>query len=357
MANKKKEKVIDIQDPNQKKKEDIKKYLKDLGLSTIHTKNLFRFGVRHWITPLIIFLITIACFIVPPYIKNNSQTGQEAINKTGVLYADTALSHILSTDVKCKVNDSYKLECDEGYKFIESHKEFENEYGKKIYYDLYVNAPNEITALDENEHFKVSSFSDPGDNYIALYEETFIIRYVHRNDDTGSYYISKLYGFYNDLQGLNLHQKYDEINALSQEERSAKYTELAHEIIVKGYQAANVEASFIQLTSNLFSYLLLLAVAALLVKGNYLLNTKKGLKYTQCIKITIMMSTSALPIAIILNLLGFDLITLFGLILTCRALYVWLRYTASRKNIMWLNDLYEYSHDSRFLVGSSEEKK
>ena len=356
----KKSKTINVkpEEPNKSnKKEKIIEYLRDLGMCTVSTKHLFKFAVRHWITPLIAFIIVTACLIVPPYLRNNNKTGDEVISQSGVLYSDMALSYALSTDVKCKISAVGILECEEGYKFIESHKEFENDFGKKIYYDIYINAADDITLLDEQEHFKVESYSDPGDNYVALYNESFIIRYVHRNSDTGTYSIFKIYGFYKELTNLNLHDKFLEANALSENEKSTKFNELADDIIAKGYKAANAEIQFIQLTSNLFSYLLLIGIASLLIKGNYLLNRKKGFKYTQCVKITIMSSCVALPIAMILNLFKFDLVTIFGLIITFRTLYIWLRYTSSRKNTDWLKELYEYSKDERFNIIDAKEKE
>lgn len=353
-------KTIDIkpEEPkNSNKKEKTIEYLKDLGMSTINTNYLFKFAIRHWITPLIAFIIVTACLIVPPYLRNNNKTGDQIINQSGILYSDMALSYALSTDVKCKISNAGILECDEGYKYIEAHKEFENDYGKKIYYDIYINAKDDITLLDEQEHFKVESYSDPGDNYIALYEESFIIRYVYRNSDTGNYSIFKVYGFYTELSGLNLHDKFIEASTLEESEAKAKFDNLADEIIAKGYNAAYAEVQFIQLTSNLFSYLLLIGIASLLIKGNYLLNRKKGFKYTQCIKITIMSSCMALPVAFILSLFRFDLVTMFGLIITFRTLYIWLRYTSSRKNTDWLKELYEYSKDERFNIIDTKEKE
>lgn len=361
----KKEKTIDIKPKNPKntqRKEKVIEYLKDLGLCTINTKNLFKFAVRHWITPLIAFILVTTCLVLPPYLQNTNKTGDEVITQSGVLYSDVALSYALSTDVKCKISNKGQLECDEGYKFVESHKEFlvDKDKGVKTYYDIYINADEDITALDENEHFKVESYSDPGDNYIALYKNLFIIRYVYRTSDNAgnaSYSIYKIYGAYTELVGLDLHAKYNEASTLEQAAAQTKFDELADHIISKGYKAAYAEEQFAQLASNLFSYLLLIAIASLLIKGNYLLNRKKGFKYSQCIKITIMSSCMALPIATILNFFKFDLVTMFGLIITFRTLYIWLRYTSSRKNTEWLNELYEYSKDERFNIIETKENK
>jgi hypothetical protein len=87
----KKSKTINVkpEEPNKSnKKEKIIEYLRDLGMCTISTKHLFKFAVRHWITPLIAFIIVTACLIVPPYLRNNNKTGDEVISQSGVLYSD-----------------------------------------------------------------------------------------------------------------------------------------------------------------------------------------------------------------------------------------------------------------------------
>ena len=53
-------------------KEKTISFLKDLGLSTIKTKNLFRFAHRHWITPLVTFIIITMLLVIPPYLKNTN---------------------------------------------------------------------------------------------------------------------------------------------------------------------------------------------------------------------------------------------------------------------------------------------
>ena len=368
MAIKNKEKVIDVveikdkknkhssdNNSNSNKTNKFVSFWKDLGKSLISTEYLFKFGIKHWITPLIVFLTITTLIVIPPYLQNNNLSGDEVLTYTGVYYADDALSYALSTDVKCKIVDNH-LSCDEGYKLVAKEMEFENDYGKKVEYDIFINADEEIAALDDQAYFKIEKFPDAGDNYIALYKESFIMRYVYRNDDTGDYATYKTYGFYTELNGLDLHQVYTEAISLEETTKNEKFDTIADEIIAKGFKVSNAEMNFIKLTSNLFSYLLLVAIAAVLIKGNYLLNRHKGFKYSQCIKVTIIASIQSYVIGFIFSLFRFNLVNVFGLALTFRVLYIWFRYTASRKNTQWLENLYKLTNDERFKLEVNQAK-
>lgn len=368
MAIKNKEKVIDVQEIKNKnsytdpsnnndsnKMNKFVNFWKELGRSLISTEYLFKFGIKHWITPLIVFLSITTLIVIPPYLQNNNLSGDEVLMYTGVYYADDALSYALSLDVKCKVVDN-RLSCDDGYKLVEKQMQFENKHGKKIEYDIFINADADIAALDDQAYFKIEKYPDDGDNYIALYKESFIMRYVYRNDDTGAYSVYKTFGFYTELNGLDLHQVYTEAMSLEETAKIEKFNSVSDEIIAKGFKAANAENNFIKLASNLFSYLLLIAIASVLIKGNYLLNRHKGFKYSQCIKVTIIASIQSYIIGFIFSLFRFDLVNVFGLALTFRTIYIWFRYTSSRKNTQWLQNLYKLTNDERFKLEINKEK-
>lgn len=346
-------------------KEKAISFLKDLGLSTIKTKNLFRFAHRHWITPLVTFIIITMLLVIPPYLRNTNMSGDEVVATTGVFYSDQALSYALSTDVKCKVNEEASLVCEEGYKYVELKKEFKDALGNPVYFDIFINAKDDIDALDEQAYFQVKDFIDDGDNYIALYNNQFVMRYVIRDSYNKQLYRTmRLAGLYTGLEGLDLHLVYENASKLEAEQAEAKFNETADEIIATGFKAAQSEQHFISLSNNLLSYILLIAVSSLLIKGIYLFRRDKGLSFTQGIKIVVMSSLQAYPIALIISLLvggllqrlRIDTMTIFGLIVTIRMLYIWLRYTSSKNNTAWLDDLYEFSGNERFNVKTIDEK-
>jgi len=349
--------IIDVKEEkkNSSKKENFINYLKDLGLSIVKTKNLFRFAIRHWITPLIVFIVVTLLLTIPQFINNATRTGDEVIQGTGILYSDKVISHALSQDLKCKVENG-KLKCDEGFSYVETY-EFTNEKtGKNVAYDIYVNAADTINTRDDDGYFEVKDFAKEGDNYVAFYEESFIIRYVSRNSDTGDYLIYKMYGFYTQLESLDLSEVYSIYTQKAEAEKEEYLDYVSDSIIALGFDAATSERQFIELSSNLLSYIILLLIVALLIKGNFMLNRKKGLKYSQSFKIAIMASLQSCLIALALSLFNFNIVNVFGLALTIRTLYLWLRYTASRSNTTWLNDLYEYSKDDRFLLDATTKK-
>lgn len=345
-------KIIDVkqskENNDESKKTKFINYLKDLGLSLIHTKNLFKFGVKHWITPLIVFSIITTLIVIPPYLRNNFSTGDEVVANTQTLYSDKVLAHALSQNVQCQIKEG-KLSCAEGYKHVETYT-FTNEQEKSIKYNIYINAIEDVRILDEQEYFKLEKYNKDGDNYIALFEDSYMIRFVSRSLYSSDYIVRNSFGFYTELEGYDFSKVYNDTKNLDKEQTDLKLNQEADKIIELGYKAAHAEEQFIQLSSNLLSYLILIAIVAVLIKGTYLLNRRKGFTYSQCIKVTIMASMQSYLIALILRLFGFDLVVMFGLALTARTLYLWARYTSSRKNTKWLDDLYKLTNNERFNI-------
>jgi hypothetical protein len=95
-------------------------------------------------------------------------------------------------------------------------------------------------------------------------------------------------------------------------------------------------------------YGIFILIIALLIKGNYLLKRSKGLKYSQCLKISLVSSLQSALISLVLSLFGISFTTVFGLLLAVRVIYIYIRYTGSKKNVEWLEDL--YTKDERFKV-------
>ena len=93
-----------------------------------------------------------------------------------------------------------------------------------------------------------------------------------------------------------------------------------------------------------------LLVVALLVKGNYLIKRKKGFKYSQSLKVAIIASMQSATIALVASLFGMDFMNILGLALTVRILYIYIKYTGSKKNTQWLDDLYKLTNDERFKI-------
>lgn len=373
-----------------KKKTNIKEFFKDLLNSIIKTKNLFKFSLYSWITPLIIFIVTCGVISIPTIVSFNSIKVSDITSN--VLYLDQVIAHALSNDVKCNINDS-KLICDEGYSYEELY-EFENNDNTKVKYKIYVNA--DIS----NVNFNVGKFGQrfDTDNYIIFFESSFAYRYTYHDPRTESVQEYALYGFYDNLNGTNLSTIYTDslthgenaINAFSNEVTTYMNTnnvssevatqtlltekgfttinelkekaindyllDESNTIIYQGYKALASQTIYNGILANVAMYLMFILISALLFKGNFLLKKNKGFKYSQGIKLALVSSLQSLIIALVLYLIGMDLMNALGLAMTVRILYIYCRYTGSKKNTQWLDDLYEFSGNERFKVDYSNIK-
>ena len=74
------------------------------------------------------------------------------------------------------------------------------------------------------------------------------------------------------------------------------------------------------------NYLLFMLIVALLIKGNYMLKRKVGFKYSQALKIGIVSSLQSSLIALVLSLFGMDFLTVLGLAIVVRILYIYIKY-------------------------------
>ena len=79
-----------------------------------------------------------------------------------------------------------------------------------------------------------------------------------------------------------------------------------------------------------------------------MLKRTKGFKYTQAFKIGMVSSIQPALIALLFSLMGMSFMNIFGLALTVRILYIYIRYTGSRKNTAWIEEIYSYTKDERF---------
>lgn len=367
-----------------KEKTNWKDFFSNLLKSIINTKHLFRFSVYTWITPLIIFIITCGVISIPTIVSYNSIEASDITSN--VLYLDQVFAHTLSKDIKCSINDS-KLNCEQGFSYQELY-EFKNNDSSNIKYSIFVNS--DIS----NIKFNTGSFGQhfDTDNYLILFESTFRYRYTYHDPRTESVKTYELYGFYDNLNGINLSTLYNDsisiansaldtfnaeatayannnnidINVAKQtlltEKGFSSEIELKDKasndyllekgtmIIYEGYRSLAKETIYNGVLANVTMYLTFILICALLFKGNFLLKKNKGFKYSQGIKLSLVSSLQSLLIASFLYLLGFDLMSMLGLAMTIRVIYIYCRYTGSKKNKVWLDDLYAYSKDERFNV-------
>ena len=319
-----------------------KQFFKDLLYSIFDTTKLFKFHKYNWWAPLCILAITAAIMIAPILIVYNTLSADDITIAT--LHLEKAMADTLSKGFDCKVENN-ELVCAENYSYFDSSYTDENDLTTT--YRVYVNT--NVSGID----FNIAGYDTvtPTDNYIIFFKETFTYRYTQRDPLTKTYNEYKLTSFYDNLNGFNFLDIYNTYNGYSDSNEAKTYLiEQAEYLLVEGYRAVAYEAIFTTITTSIGSYLLFIVVAALLIKGNYLLKKNTGFTFTQSIKITLVASLQSLLIALVLNVMGIDFANAIGIALFVRIIYIYIRYTGSRKNTQWIETLYNEYHDERFNI-------
>ena len=325
----------------EKEKSKIKDYFKELLKSIYDTGSLFKFAIYSWLTPLIILIITIAILVTPTLVAYN--TLDVASIESQIPQIDNVLADTLSRDFKCSISDK-KLACDE--KYLPFDSTFTGENGVNYTYKVFVNS--DVSGLT----FAPGTFENPAanENYLIFFESSFRYRYVYRDPTSKSVIEYQLSSFYDNLDGVDFSKISQTYHSYEDEQAGKEYLlTQSHNILLEGVKALAYETMFISFVSDIGTYLLFLLIVALLIKGNYLLKRKKGFSYSQSLKIAIVSSIQSILASLILVLFaGVEFITALGLTITARVLYIYIRYTGSRKNTKWIEDLYAYTKDERF---------
>ena len=324
------------------KKEKAKTYIKDLAYSLFDTKYLFKFYRYSVITPLVLLLITIAIMLAPTLIVYSNLSLDDITNKT--VYLQDAIKATLSKGFDCSVNDN-KLSCAQEYDYFDYS--YTDEKDITTTYRVFVNT--NISGID----FTINDYATvaPTDNYIVFTEESFLYRYAQRDPVTKSVTEYKLQSFYDNLNGFDFNQVTQEYNSIEDAQEAEAYLDNQSEtLIVEGYRAVLKESIVIILATNIGSYLLFILVASLLIKGLYLLKRNKGFTLSQSIKIALVSSLQSIIVALVLSAVGVEFVNALGLATFARIMYIYVRYTGSRKNTQWIDNLYTEFKDERFNI-------
>ena len=324
------------------KLEKTKKYFKDLVFSLFDTNYLFKFHHYNWLTPVIILVIIIAIIVSPIIIVYSTLSVDDVTSEA--LYVDKAMADILTHEFDCSISNN-KLTCAKEYDYYDYS--YTDEKGLVTSYRIYMNTNMENVKLNIENYDVVL----PSDNYIYFGKEAFSYRYTQRDPITKTVTPRQLTSFYDNLNGFNFkeaHQTY--LSKTDSDEANNYLMQQANHLIVNGYKAVAYETIFITIITQVFPYLLFILVAALLIKGNYLLKKKKGFTYSQSLKISIVSSLQSLIIALGLRLMGMDFMTSLGLAITCRILYIYFKYTGSRRNTQWIDNIYQEYKNERFNI-------
>ena len=326
-----------------KNKFNFKQYFKDLLSSITSTASLFKFCVYSWLTPLIILILTLSIMIIPSFVSYNTLQAEDITENTK--YVDKILMNVLSSNIDCSVTNG-ALSCNQDYAPFTSTYTLETKDGD-IEYTYKVFIKNNVSDVD----FSVGTFETPkeNENYLIFFEKSFQYRYVYREPITKTVMEYGYDSSYEKLEGLSFSQIYNNYSNIENADEANQYLQTqANDIILKGFKVVAFNFIYVSILSSAGMYLLFLLIVALLIKGNTMLKKKQGFTYSQALKIAIVSSLQSLLLALLVMLMGSNFMNALGLTLTGRTLYIYIKYTGSKKNTQWSDDLYEYTKDERF---------
>lgn len=305
--------------------------MKSLLKSFISNKELFKRRTYSIIIPLIFLIMTCATLCLPSYFSSK-QIKMETISKN-FPSVEKAMEELLTSGLKCKVNNA-TLVCDEDS--ISINKVIPTDPENNIKYTIIANQKSIAldTTVDQNKYKET-------DNMIIFLNSYIRIRYVIR-DYVNPVEINEILGDYSRFEGLDFEQLCIELleNNDTKEEKVNKF-------ILDTYKSTLETQLFITSVSSFISFMLLVLVSCLMLKGQYLFKRKKGFKFSDCLKISLTTTLPALIISLLVSLLSsVDFATVFGLLFVGRIVFIYLKYIFPKNNIFI--KLYEETKDERF---------
>lgn len=312
-------------------KEKFKNNIKTLAKSTYNNRVLFERRKNSFIVPLIIFILTIFMLCVPSYILSKKVKSSDIIKNFPEIYAP--MESLLTRNLDCTVNNSL-LVCNEGAEKVNVV------VGDTIKYTIIANNPT--ISVDTNVVYENPKDTD---NLILLLSQYIKIRYCQRDYVNGKVKTYEIIGDYSDFEGYSFKEISQKIannpEILNNEIESFVHTTYTSTLDTK---------LLVNLASLLVSFLLLIIVATVILKGPYIFRRKKGFKLSECLKISL---TSALPALLIGMLIyfitGIDFASSFGAVFMVRIVYIYFKYIFSTKNNIY-KTLYSETKEERFNV-------
>lgn len=298
--------------------------------SFINNKILFERRKNSILYPIIILVIIIFLLSVPSYFMSKSIEGNKLMKNFPKV--EEPIKTILTSSLDCSVKNGI-LSCSDETPVLNSV------IGEDIKYTVIVN--QKAIALDTEIVYSTPKVTD---NLIILYSQTIRIRYSQRDHVNQKVITNEIIGDYSTLENFNLKEISQRIE--NNPDSASKEVE---NFITKVYNSTLDTQLIVNLSSSIVSFMMLVIVTCIILKGSYLFKIKKGFKFSECFKISL---TSALP-CIVLSLFasllfGFSsFASIFGLIFVCRILFIYFKYIFNNKIF---KEIYEKEKDERFNV-------
>lgn len=312
-------------------KEKFLNNIKSLFKSITNNRILFDRRKNSFLSPLIIFILTICMMILPTYFSNMNTKSNDIVKNFPEISAP--MEKLLTSSLDCSVKDKI-LVCNENAEQINIV------IGEDIKYTLVVNQ----SSFSANTAVEYSNPKDT-DNLIILLKQYIKIRYIQRDYVKEEIVSYEIIGDYSELEGFNFKQVSEKLKSnpdLLQNE--------VNNFVHKAYISTLDTQLIVNLSSSLLSFLLLVLVSSLILKWPTLIRRKKGFKFRECLKIAITSSLPALLIGVLLFFsLGMEFALPYGIIYIVRVLYIYFKYIISSKNNIF-KQLYEETNEERFKI-------
>ncbi len=314
-------------------KEKIKGSIKTLGKSIYNNKALIERRNYSFLAPIIIFILTIFLTCVPSFLVSKNMKTSTIMDKFPSV--GTAIEELLTSELDCKVENA-TLVCSET---AEKLNITATDTNTKITYTVIAN--NSAITLPN------VAYENPPldtDNFIVLLNKYIKFRYIERDHVNHKIKKYELIGDYTDLEGYN----FKEISQTLLNSPDQKTSEIEN-FVHKTYTSTLDTKFLVNLSSISISFLLLVLVTTLLLKSPYIFKFKKGFKYSECLKISLSSSLSALIFGFLISLVGFDFTTAFGFVFVARIIFIYFKYIFLNKNNIY-KTLYAETKEERFNV-------
>lgn len=312
-------------------KQKFKSNIKTLAKSTYSNKALFERRKNSFIVPIIIFLLVIFMLCVPSYILARKVKSSNVIKNFPEIYAP--MESLLTRDLDCHVSNKL-LVCDENAEKVHIL------VGDSIKYTVIANNPT--ISIDTNVVYENPKDTD---NIILLLSKYIKIRYSQRDYVNGKVNTYEIIGDYSDFEGYD----FKEISQRIANDPSILNTEIEN-FVHTTYLSTLDTKLLVNISSLLVSFLILVLVTSLILKGPYLFKRKKGFKFSECLKISLTSSLPALILGMLIYFLtGMDFANAFGIIFMVRIVFIYFKYIFSTKNNIY-KFLYAETKEERFNV-------
>lgn len=303
--------------------------LKSLFKSTINTQELFGRRKNSFIIPLFIYLLILSLLCVPAYLFSINTKSENIVKKFPQI--QEPLEKLLTSSLNCSVKNA-SLVCDESADTINML------VGEEIKYTVIAN--QDSIALDTT----VENKSKDTDNLIILFKNIIRIRYIEHDYANEKIITYEVIGDYSEFEGYDFKQISEKLTS-----NPTLIESEVNSFVHKAYLSTLDTQLITNLANAFISFTLLLLVTCIILKGPFLFKFKKGLKFTECIKISLTATLPALVISLLLYLLfGTDFASILGLLYVIRIMYIYFRYVLPKNNIF--KEIYVQTQEERFNV-------